>query len=296
MSDAAPAPSGSSILTSGIPPPSAPANGNGGNPAAGQPSATAEAIKAAARPEWVPEKYWKADKNEPDYEGLGKGYINLEQLLGRDKIPKPLNDEDQEGWDRWYAASGRPEKPDAYEFKRPDKLPDGLGYDEELEQDFRATAYGMGLNKKQATGLYEKFVTNQVKRYEAFDTSKKQARAEAEANLQREYGHKYDSAISQAKVAMANYADPEFRQYLEQTGMGNDPRMIRMMIRIGQEMQGDTRAIGKPQVQVNSGDIERTIREFESKNRSALYDKSHPDHAALVKERNRLYETKFGDE
>lgn len=294
MSDAAPASSGSSILTQGIPPPSAPANGNGGTPPAG--TATEQAIKAAQRPEWIPEKYWKADKNEADYEGLAKGYTNLEQLLGREKIPKPLSDEDQEGWDRWYAASGRPEKPDAYEFKRPDTLPDGLGYDEELEQDFRATAYGMGLNKKQATGLYEKFVTNQVKRYEAFSTSKKQARAEAEANLQREYGAKYEQKLQQAKVAMANFADPEYRQYLEESGQGNDPRMVRFMVKIGEQLMGDTRALGKPAPQANTADLERTIREFESKNRSALFDKSHPDHAALVKERNRLYEAKFGDE
>lgn len=294
MSDAAPAPSGSSILTSGIPPTSAPANGNGGNPV--EQTATQQAIQAAQRPEWIPEKYWKADKNEPDLEGLGKGYTNLEQLLGREKIPKPLSDEDQEGWDRWYAASGRPEKPDAYEFKRPDKLPDGLGYDEELEQDFRATAYGHGLNKKQATALYEKFVATQIQRYDAFAKSKQQQRAEAEVALQREHGPKYEAALQQAKVAMANYADPEFRQYLEESGQGNDPRMVRFLMRIGKEMQGDTRALGKPQPQVNSADIERTIREFESKNRSALYDRSHPDHAALVKERNRLYEAKFGDE
>lgn len=294
MSDAAPAPSGSSILTSGIPPPSAPANGNGGNPV--EQTATQQAIQAAQRPEWIPEKYWKADKNEPDLEGLGKGYINLEQLLGREKIPKPLSDEDQEGWDRWYAASGRPDKPEAYEFKRPDRLPDGLGYDEELEADFRATAYGLGFNKKQATTLYEKFVSNQVKRYDAYAKSKQQQRAEAEAALQREHGAKYDAALQQAKVAMANYADPEFRQYLEESGQGNDPRMVRFLMRIGKEMQGDTRALGKPQPQVNTADLERTIREFESKNRSALFDKSHPDHAALVKERNRLYEAKFGDE
>lgn len=294
MSDAAPAPSGSSILTSGIPPPSAPANGNGGNPP--EQTATQQAIQAAQRPEWIPEKYWKADKNEADYEGLAKGYTNLEQLLGREKIPKPLSDEDQEGWDRWYAASGRPDKPDAYEFKRPDKLGEGQQYDEELEQDFRATAYGMGLNKRQANGLYEKFVQNQIKRYEAYATSKKQQRAEAEANLQREYGGKYDAALQQAKVAMANYADPEFRQYLEESGHGNDPRMVRFLMRIGKEMQGDTRALGKPAPQVNTADLERTIREFESKNSSALFDKSHPDHAALVKERNRLYEAKFGDD
>lgn len=295
MADAAVAPSGSSILTQGIPPPSAPAAGNGGTPPA-QMTATEQAMQAAQRPEWVPEKYWRADKNEADYEGLAKGYTNLEQLLGRDKIPKPLSDEDQEGWDRWYAASGRPEAPEKYEFKRPDKLPDGLGYDEDLEADFRATAYGHGLNKKQASALYEKFVAGQIERYQAFHTSKQQARAEAEGNMRREFGQKYEQKVQQAQVALANFADAEFRKRLDETGLGNDPAMIRTWIKIGEQMVGDTRALGKPAPQVNTADLERTIREFEGKNRAALYDKSHPDHSALVKERNRLYEAKFGDQ
>lgn len=298
MQEAAPAPTGSSILTAGIPPQSAPASGNGGTPSAnGQPAdGIAEARQAAQRPEWVPEKYWKADKGEADYEGLAKGYVNLEQLLGREKVPKPLSDEDQEGWERWYAASGRPDKEDAYEFQRPDKLPDGLGYDEDLERDFRASAYSAGLNKKQATTLYEKFVKGQIDRYSAHATSKQQARAQAQADMQRELGAKYESEMKNAHIAVQKYADPEFRQYLDESGLGNHPALIRAFMKIGREMNGDTRVVGNVEPQMNTADMQRTIREFDSKYRTVLFDRDHPDHKMRVNERNKLYEAAYGDQ
>lgn len=297
MSDIAPAPTGSSILTSGIPQ-DAPAAGNGGTPNGnGQPvDGIAAAVKAAQRPEYIPEKYWKVDKNEADYEGLAKGYTNLEKLLGTEKVPKPLSDDDEEGWQRWYAASGRPESLDAYEFARPDKMPDGLSYDDDLEKDFKATAHNAGLNKQQANKLYNKYVKHQIDRYGAYQVSQQQSRAQVEADLRREYGTKYDGALTQAKVAMQTYADPEFRQYLDQTGMGNDPRMIRAFIKIGQQMTGDTRVVGTVAPKMDTADMERTIREFDSKHTKALFDRSHPEHKLRVKERNQLYEAAYGDQ
>lgn len=299
MQDAAPAPTGSSILTSGIPL-DAPTSGNGGTPSAngnGQPANGIEAARLAAqRPEYIPEKYWRPEKGEPDIEGLAKGYVNLEKMLGTEKIPKPLSDEDQEGWDRWYAASGRPSTHDEYEFSRPDQLPDGLGYDEDLEKDFRASAYGLGLNKKQAGGLYEKFVKHQVERYGAFQTAKKQAVAQAQADLQRELGAKYESEMKNAHIAVQKYADPEFKTYLDESGLGNHPALIRAFMKIGRELNGDTRIVGKVEPQMNTADMERTIREFDSKHQKALFNREHPEHALRVKERNKLYESAYGDQ
>lgn len=298
MSDAAPAPSGSSILTSGIPPSAPQAAGNGGTPPAGNSpgSEIAAAMIAAERPEWLPEKYWDAEKKTARYEDLGKGYIGLEKLLGSEKVPKPQSDEDAEGWERWYAASGRPNKVDEYEFNRPDTLPNGLGYDEDLEKDFKATAYSAGLNKKQANALYEKYVKHQLDRYTAYETGKKQAIAQAQADLQRELGGKYESSMRDAKIAVEKYADPEFKKFLDETGLGNHPAMIRAFMKIGAEVNGDTRIVGKSEPQLNQADMQRTISEFNRKNEKALFDKQHPDHARLVKERSRLYEAAFGDQ
>ena len=105
----------------------------GGTPAPldGAEAAVKEAIDAP--PEWAPKKYWDPATKSVKTQELGTAYQNLERLLGREKIPVPTSDDDEEGWERVNAAF-RPESPDKYEFKRPEKLPEGMPYDEDMAQ------------------------------------------------------------------------------------------------------------------------------------------------------------------
>ena len=277
----APAATGSTILTSGIPAPAAP-----------PPGSAAAAVEAVidGPPEWAPQKFWDPDKKSVRVEDLGKGYKNLEQLLGRDKVPVPASDEDEEGWQRWYAASGRPEAPDKYELQRPDRLPEGMEYDEDTEKEFRSWAHNNGLNKRQAKALYDGFVKRQIDRQAAWHTHQQQARATVEADLRREFGAQYEGSVQQAKAAMARYADPEYIRMLEETGRGNDPREIRAWIKVGREMGGQTQLKGRSQAEVSPTDLRKAIGEFDAKNAAALHDRSHPQHKWAVGERNRLFE------
>lgn len=262
-------------------------------PVQSQTMTPAQAERASQRPEWAPEKFWKADTGEVDYENLGKSYSNLEKLIGRDKVPVPLGDDDAEGWDRFYKASGRPESADKYEFKRPDKLPDGLNYDEDLEKAFREQAHIAGLNPKQAGVLYERYVQTQIDRNIAYSQMKQQERAKVEQDLRREFGAQFDAKIARAKEAMGMFADPEYRQYLEESGQGNDPRAIRAWIKVGEQIGGETKLKGAPQQTSNPVNMEKAIGEFRTKNQTALFDRAHPDHDRLVKELNAMYEKAY---
>lgn len=282
---------GSSILTAEVP------AGGGGNPApqlnAAQ-QALADAQEANAIPDWAPEKFWDKAQNRVKEEDLGRGYKNLEKLLGHEKIPKPLSDDDEEGWQRWYAASGRPEAPDKYEFKRPD-LPQDLPYDEESEKAFREWAHINGLNKKQATNLYDAFCKTQMERHAAYSTGQQQARSRIEGDLRREYGSQYDAKINLAKQAIRQYADPDYLAYLDESGRGNDPREIRAWIKVGEKMTGETKLKGTPAPQTQPQDYDRAIADFRDKFKDALFNKDHPNHDLRVKEYNKLFEARYGD-
>lgn len=280
---------GSTILTASVPPP-APAAA----PAPGSADATIAAAQTEnARPEWAPEKFWDAEKRTLRQEDLGKSYLNLEKLIGYEKVPVPKSDDDQEGWDRWYKATGRPDKPDDYEFKRPE-LPKEMGYDEDTEKSFRTWAHVNGLSKKQAQNLYDGYVKTQVERHAAYATAQKQATEKAKADLMREHGSQYDGFVTSATTAINQYGDPDFRKFLDETGLGNDPRMIRVFGRIGKEMSGETRLKGKPEMGINEADLDTAITKFRADNQAALYDKAHPGHDAAVKEFNKLFEKRFG--
>lgn len=244
-------------------------------------------------PEYIPPKFWDAEKRQPRLEDLGRSYINLEKLMGREKVPVPTNDEDEEGWQRWYAASGRPEKPEEYDFGERPKLPEDMGYDEEGEKFLREWAHKNGLNKRQTKNLYNEYAQLQTQRHIAWHEGQKQAKAEAVMAAQREFGQGFEGAKVQAQTVMSQYADPEFRQWLDQTGNGNDPRFFRFVARIGKDMVGDTRLKGAPQA-AQPADLEKEISEHFHKNHAVLYDKTHPDHDRVLRERSELFERLHG--
>lgn len=284
---------GSSLLTEG-----SPQGAEGGNPApqlnAAQ-QALAEAQEFNDIPDYVPPKFWDKTTGKPKVEDLGRSYLNLEKLLGREKVPVPVDDSDDEGWNRWYAAMGRPEAPDKYEFQRPD-LPQDLSYDEDMEKEFREWAHKNGLNKRQAKNFYDGFVKRQVERHAAWSNDQKQSRAKIESDMRREYGQQYDGAVGNAKSAVQKYADPDFRAWLDETGLGNDPRLIRVFARIGKEMQGETRLKGTPAQESTPADLDTAIANFREKYKDALWDKDHPNHDMRNKELRKLYETRFPEQ
>lgn len=279
---------GSSLLTEGVP--AAPA---GGNPAP-EPNTAQGAVQAVldGPPEAIPAKFWDYEKKAAKAEDMGRSYQSLEKLLGREKVPVPASEDDEEGWQRWYTASGRPEQPDKYDLKRPE-LPSDLPYDEDTEKAFRTWAHVNGLNKKQAGNLYSGYVATQIERHAAYQTGQKQSRVKVETDMRREYGQQYEGAVSSARSAMAQYADPDFRQWLDETGQGNDPRLIRVFARIGKEMGGEARLKGAPQQQATPQDLDKAITDYRGKYNEALFKKDHPDHDARVKEYNKLFEMRY---
>jgi hypothetical protein len=282
------APTGGSILADAAAAASAPPP----PPAPGSAQETLQGV-VDGPPEWAPSKYWDAEKKAVRVEDLGKGYKNLEQLLGREKVPVPASDDDQEGWERWFTAHGRPEKAEEYEFKRPEQLPEDLPYDDDLEKGFRDWAHQNGLNKKQAANAYDWWVKNQIDRTVAWHQMQKENRANAETALRRELGGKYEGWLQQTGALYKQYADPEFAEFLNQTGMGNDPRMIRFLGRIAQDTGGDTKLRGRAEASIAPADIDRAISEHRAKYKDALWNSSHPDNQKAALELQKLYEMKY---
>lgn len=277
---------GAAPADAGTPPPQAT---NGAAPPDGATAALNDAVADSQRPEWAPEKFWDPEAKAVRYEDLGKSYSNLEKLLGREKIPVPTGDEDVEGWNRAYTALGRPEKPDDYEFERP-SLPEDLPYDEDAEKSFRQWAHEQGLNKRQARAFYDKFVKYQTERHVAYVDHQRQQRAQAEHAFRRELGTRYEAEIAKAKAAIERYADPGYIKWLDESGQGNNPEVVRSWIRVGNEMVGEAKLKGGQAPSATPADAQKAIADFRSKHQKELFDRNHPDHEARVREMTRLFE------
>lgn len=275
----------------------------GGTPAAGARDDAAAAPGFGAEdavrdtmdgpPEWAPRKYWDDEKRQLRVEEMAKGYQNLEKLLGREKVPVPADDDDRDGWERWFKATGRPDKPDEYQFQEPE-LPEDLPYDKEAETNFRTWAHLNGLNQKQANNLYDGYVKHQLERHVAWHNTQKQQRQELDHALEREYGNKLPAVKQNVGALIKANADPEFYEYLDSTGQGNDPRMLRFLYRISQRLQGETKLVGSVKPAPAPQDYEKAIADFRDKHKEALFNAEHPNHAVRVKEFNKLFEGAYG--
>ena len=231
-----------------------------------------------------------------DNAALAKSYVNLETLLGSEKVPLPKGDNDTEGWDRLYASLGRPESPDKYEVKKPVVPADiPLDYDEGEEKFWRELAHKNGLSAKQFGNMWDTGIKARMDKVIAWKQESVGAKAKAEDTLKREWGQNYEANLNVAKAAFRQYADPDFAQYLDETGLGNDPRFTRAYYKIGKAMGGTTRLQGAPKANVTGGDIDQQIMEYRTKFNAELMDGSHPSHDHHVRHLTRLFEARHGD-
>lgn len=70
-------------------------------------------------------------------------------------LTPPAPEAEAKEWDAFYAKLGRPEKPDGYEFKLPEGLPENLPYDAEKAAQYKQWSHQAGLTPKQAQIVHD---------------------------------------------------------------------------------------------------------------------------------------------
>lgn len=159
----------------------APANGSdgiGGNWASGL-NEDSRAI--------VEREGWKSgDDAVRDYSSLKKVLSETARLPAKDAKP--------EDWEKFFAKV-RPDKPELYEFKLPDKLPEQFPYDKEFADEWRQWGHEAGLHPMQAQKLHDKYVAKMADVFgkSASDSAARQAAedkavGDAHAALVKEWG------------------------------------------------------------------------------------------------------------
>lgn len=137
-------------------------------------------------------------------EDLAKKAFNQEAALGS-SVRVPGADAKPDEWSKFYSKVGRPEKADAYEFKRPDGLPEDLPYDEGLATNFKAWSFDEGLTARQAQGMHDRFALAQADMAKARMVELTKAVEDTADALVKEWGPQ-DSEGFKAKHEMANRA------------------------------------------------------------------------------------------
>ena len=133
----------------------------------------------------------------------------------------------------YQKAMGIPAKPEDYEL-------DTKGFSDEFAKAQRELYHKSGVTAEQAKALWEATKKQVETGAETLRRVNMQERQKAEADLKAEYGDGFTQVVQSARQALARFATPELRTYLEQTGMGNNAHLIRMLARISDSIGGDS--------------------------------------------------------
>lgn len=160
---------------------------------------------------------------------------------------KPAEESDDEK----QKQEGAPEK---YEFT----AGEGVELDTEALKDFEPVARDLNLTNEQAQKLvdaYPKILAGvQQRQAEAWQ---KQTEGWAESvKADKEIGgDKLTANLSAAQRALDQFGTPELKEYLNATGLGNHPDLVKTFVKIGKAMSEDGMVDGSNQGQRSAAEV-----------------------------------------
>lgn len=173
-----------------------------------------------------------------------------------DEADKPEEKKQDDGEKPKEEKDKKPEgAPEKYEFK----AAEGAELDTEALKDFEPLARELNLNQEQAQKLVDMYGTKllpMVQKQQA-EAWQKQTEGWAESvKADKEIGgDKLNSNLSAAQRALEQFGTPELKEYLNGTGLGNHPELVKTFIRIGKAMSEDNMVTGKESGQRSAAEV-----------------------------------------
>lgn len=185
---------------------------------------------------------------------------------------KPKGDKQQPGAEGEKPQDGKPadgdkpaEKPDDKEQKQegaPEKYEftagEGVELDTEALKDFEPVARDLNLTNEQAQKLvdaYPKILAGvQQRQAEAWQAQTEQWAADVKADKEIG-GDKLTANLSAAQRALDLFGTPELKTYLNDTGLGNHPDLVKAFVKIGKAMSEDGMVDGSNQGQRSAAEV-----------------------------------------
>ena len=93
-----------------------------------------------------------------------------------------------------------------------------------------------GLSQKQANALYNGYMNYISDGFKDMETNTAMQREGWDKEIRQEFGKAYDERVDLAQRAAAEFGGEPFQQWLDESGMGDHPMMIKMFAKIGQSM------------------------------------------------------------
>ena len=280
--------------SAGATPSAAPAPVPSASPAAAAPASSPAAPPPVAFAETLPENIRgeAAFRDIKSLDALAISYLNAQKMLGVPpanllKLPTAPDDA---AWSDVWARLGRPDAPDKYELQ----APEGVSLNAEMTAAFKSQAHALGLNTQQAAKLFEWYGGQTSAVQAAAAQTREAAYSSTQAALKTEWGAAYDQNLDLATRALNHFGGPELGAYLRDSGLGNNPVLIRAFAKMGTSLTEDG-VLGRATAgSLTPSPAEATQQKnamLADKNFVAVYMNKHaPGHADAVAKIQALYQ------
>jgi len=248
-----------------------------------------------------------------DINTLAKSYVDAQSFIGRSiripgddasddvkndfrekltKVPGvgyiPTSESSEEEWGQFYGTLGRPDTADDY--KMPQR--DDLAGDPDVDKRLLGEMHKLGLTNNQATGLMGYLNDGQANMQANIA-----ANMESASNtLKEEWGQAYDRKLQEARNALQAYAEPEFVEMLNSTGLGDSPHMIKAFAKIGENLSEDVaKNLGEgAQGGMTPAEAIQQIADIRGNSNHPFNDPSNPSHNHEAERMAQLYQAAYG--
>lgn len=185
------------------------------------------------------------DNSEVADSGKGSEAQKTEEELAAEKAKTEEAEKDKK-------PEGAPEK---YEFKPAE----GQELDTAALEQFEPIARELNLTNEQAQKMVDLYGTKimpmvQQQQAEAWQKTTEQWAADVKADKEIG-GDNLTGNLSAAQRALAQFGTPELKEYLEGTGLGNHPELVKAFVKVGKAMSEDGMVTGKESGQRSAAEV-----------------------------------------
>jgi hypothetical protein len=272
-------------------------NPNAANASAGNASNTSNGVDWAAIKASLPDDL----KNDTslstikDVQGLVKGYVHSQKMIGRSSIPIPdAKHATESDWLQVFRKLGAPEKLEDFNFK----LPDGVKEDK-MDPTFLKSVKEAALQAgvlpwqfEKIFGAYHNYTSSQMQQSEA--SYKEQVATDVNA-LKTEWGQAFDTQVKKANVALRELVGDQDRARLIEDGLGSHPVVLKILANASKYFKEDT-FLGHGEGTLGGmtpQDALQRARDIQGDPKHPYRNASHPNHKAAKKEVADLYKLAF---
>ncbi|EMM3172380.1 peptidase [Serratia marcescens] len=187
-----------------------------------------------------------AEGDNPEGEGKQEGSKTAEELAAEKDAKEKADKEAAEKAEK----DKKPEAPEKYEFTPPE----GQELDANALAVFEPVAKELGLSQEQAQKLVD--IYPQIQQQQAEAWSKQVSDWGEQVKADKEIGgDKFNASVGAAQRALDQFGNPELREYLNASGLGNHPALVRFCAKVGKAMAEDTFVVPNQGGQRSAADI-----------------------------------------